>query len=171
MWRKPVNRARCAYNSKKGALRHFEWVVSSYFGSCGMDGKEHSPRRARRTRRMEFDELSKQVTRDWAQDCWSRHMSSAFYRSGGVVNRTGYYTPQVLFVSFVVKPLYASARDTSFSSRPPVALTHYAVSRFRKRYSVTYRTFSYPLETARDQKGGGYALLLGERWQGIFGRS
>ena len=104
---------------------------------------------------MEFDELSKQVTRDWAQDCWSRHMSNAHN----------------LFVSFVVKPLYASARDTSFSSRPPVALTHYAVSRFRKRYSVTYRTFSYPLETARDQKGGGYALLLGERWQGIFGRS
>ena len=23
--------------------------------------------------------------------------------SGGVINRTGYYTPQVLFVSFVVK--------------------------------------------------------------------
>ncbi len=30
-------------------------------------------------------------------------MSSAFDLSGGAVNRTGYYTPQVLFVSFVVK--------------------------------------------------------------------
>jgi hypothetical protein len=55
----------------------------------------------------------------------------------------------VLFVSFMVKPLCTSARGTSFSSRPFVTLTHYAVSRFRKRCSVTYRTFSYTLETAR----------------------
>jgi hypothetical protein len=30
-------------------------------------------------------------------------MSSVLDRSGDVVNRTGYYTPQVFFVSFVVK--------------------------------------------------------------------
>ena len=30
-------------------------------------------------------------------------MSSAVNSSDDVVNRTGYYTPQVLFVSFVVK--------------------------------------------------------------------
>ena len=29
----------------------FEWVVPSNFGSRGTDGKENSPRRARRTRR------------------------------------------------------------------------------------------------------------------------
>jgi hypothetical protein len=33
-------------------------------------------------------------------------MSNAFDRSGDVVNRTGYYTPQALFVSFVVTILY-----------------------------------------------------------------
>ncbi len=42
-------------------------------------------------------------TGNWAQDCSSRPMSSAFDPSGDVVNKTGYYTPQVLFVSFVVK--------------------------------------------------------------------
>jgi len=39
----------------------FEWVVTSSFGSHGTDTKENSPRRARRTRRMEFDELSNRV--------------------------------------------------------------------------------------------------------------
>jgi len=42
-------------------------------------------------------------------------MSSALHLSGDVVNRTGYYTPQVLFVSFVVKQICTSARSTSFS--------------------------------------------------------
>jgi len=37
-------------------------------------------------------------------------MSSVFAPSGGVVSRTSYYTPQVLFVSFVVKLLCTSAR-------------------------------------------------------------
>ena len=35
------------------ALRRFEWVEASHFCSHGMDAKENSPRRARRTRRME----------------------------------------------------------------------------------------------------------------------
>jgi len=35
-------------------------------------------------------------------------MSNAFDPSGDVVNRTGYYTPQVLFVSFVVKQFCTS---------------------------------------------------------------
>jgi hypothetical protein len=39
---------------------------------------------------MEFDELPNQVTGNWAQDCWSRPMSSALDLF-------------VLFVSFVVK--------------------------------------------------------------------
>ena len=41
-------------------------------------------------------------------------MSSALDPSGDVVNRTGYYTPQVLFVSFVVKQFCTSARNTNF---------------------------------------------------------
>ena len=39
----------------------FEWVVTSNSGSHGTDAKKNSPRRARRTRRMEFDELSNRV--------------------------------------------------------------------------------------------------------------
>ena len=66
---------------------------------------------------MEFDKLSNRVLgsaikvhRELARDCWSRPMSSAFNPSGDVVNRTGYYTPQVFFVSFVVKQFCTSAR-------------------------------------------------------------
>jgi len=59
---------------------------------------------------MEFDELSKRVIGNWAQDCWSRPMSSAF-------------DSFVLFVSFVVKPFCTSARGTSLSSRPLASLT------------------------------------------------
>ncbi len=46
---------------------------------------------------MEFDELSKRVIGNWAQDCWSRPMNSVF-------------DSFVLFVSFVVKQSCASAR-------------------------------------------------------------
>ena len=53
-----------------------------------------------------------------------------------------------LFVSFVVKPVLLQEAQ-AFFSRPFVALTHYAVSRFCERYSVMYRAFSYSLETAR----------------------
>jgi len=35
---------------------------------------------------------------------------------GGVVNRTGYYTPQVLFVSFVVKQFCISVTVVAFDS-------------------------------------------------------
>ncbi len=56
---------------------------------------------------MEFDELSKRITGNWAQDCWSRPMSSAFDS----------------FVSFVVKQFCAPARGTNLSSRPFVAFT------------------------------------------------
>jgi len=130
--------------SLKKALYRFERVVTSNFGLYGTDTKENSPRRARRTRRMEFDKLSNRVLgsaikvhRELARDCWSRPMSSAFNPSGGVVNRTGYYTPQVLFVSFVVKQFYASARGTSFPSRPFVALTQAAkVSRHQDHRGI-----------------------------------
>jgi len=54
----------CAWSDCDGdsypALRRFEWVVS-HFGSCGTDAKENSPRRARRTRRVEFNELANRV--------------------------------------------------------------------------------------------------------------
>ena len=144
------------------ALHRFEWVVSSHFGSCGTDAKENSPRRARRTRRMEFDELSKRVPGNWAQDCWSRPMSSAF-------------NSFVLFVSFVVKPFCTSARGTSFSSRPFVAFTQAAkVSRHQDRQGILvftlcvlralggesfcfarrrdwWNSLRYPLETARSR--------------------
>ena len=40
---------------------HSEWVVTSNFGSHRTDAEEDPPRRARRTRRMEFDELSNRV--------------------------------------------------------------------------------------------------------------
>jgi len=39
---------------------------------------------------------------------------SSFDSSGGVVNRTGYYTPQVLIVSLVVKQFYTSVRALAF---------------------------------------------------------
>ena len=119
---------------------------------------------------MEFDELSKRVTGNWAQDCWSRPMSSAF-------------DSFVLFVSFVVKQSCTSARGTSFSSRPFVAVTQAAkvsrhqvsrhkVSRYQDRQGILVFTLCvlralggesfccarrrdwrnslrYPLETAR----------------------
>ena len=96
--REKGTRRRGDTGKKKQALRRFEWVVSSHFGSCGADAgcearpevRKNSPRRSRRTRRMEFDELSKRVTGNWAQDCWSRPTSIAF-------------DSFVLFVSFVVK--------------------------------------------------------------------
>ena len=75
---------------------------------------------------MEFDELSNRATKNCAQDCWNRPMSSAIDLSGGVVNRTGYHAPQVLFVSFVVKQFCASARVISLFSRPFVVLTQAA---------------------------------------------
>ena len=42
--------------------------------------------------------------------------------SGGVVNRTGYYTPQVLSVSFVVKQFCTSERVLAFD--PFSLITH-----------------------------------------------
>ena len=91
--------------------------MASNSGSHGTDAEENSPRK------MEFDELSNRVIENWAQDCWSRPMSSAF----------------VLFVSFAwwnesIKQFCASARGTSFSSRPFVALTQGAkMSRHQDR--------------------------------------
>jgi len=82
--------------------RRFEWVVASNFCSRGMDAKGNSPRR------MEFDELSNRVTGNWAQDCWSRPMSSAFALF-------------VLFVSFVVKQSCTFARGTLFRTVSSVA--------------------------------------------------
>jgi len=120
----------------------FEWVVTSNFGSHGTDTKENSPRRARRTRRMEFDELSNRVIgcaievhrelgpgllESTYEQCLAhelklngirfklQHPQPVEYKgvrldcgyrvdllvedkliiSGGVVNRTDYYTPQV----------------------------------------------------------------------------
>jgi hypothetical protein len=58
---------------------------------------------------MEFYKLSKRVTGNWTQDCWSRSMSSAF-------------DPFVLFVSFVVKQFCASARVLSLD--PFSLVTH-----------------------------------------------
>jgi hypothetical protein len=55
--------------------------MASNSGSHGTDAEGNSPRK------MGFDELSNRVIENWAQDCWSRPMSSACG----------------LFVSFVVE--------------------------------------------------------------------
>jgi len=119
---------------------------------------------------MEFDKLSNRVLgsaikvhRELARDCWSRPMSSAF-------------NPFVLFVSFVVKQFCASARGTSFPSRPFVALTQAAkVSRHQDHRGILvftlcvlralggesfcfarrrdwWNSLRYPLETRRNLK-------------------
>ena len=78
----------------------FELVPTSSFGPHATDVKKNSPRRARR---MEFKKLSNRVKR---VKTGLRMNFNVTLR--GVANRTGYYMPQVLFVSFVLKESCAS---------------------------------------------------------------
>jgi hypothetical protein len=53
-----------------------------------------------------------------AHEEWDSSASSSD-SSEGVVNRTGYYTPQVLFVSFVVKQICAFSRCSRTDTTSP----------------------------------------------------
>jgi hypothetical protein len=95
-------------------------VMPSNFGLHGTDAgckarpevKENSPRRARR---MECDELSNRIIEGAVADLHEagggrdRTPDQLQCHLGGVVNRTGYYTPQVFFV-----PACPSDADRSF---------------------------------------------------------
>jgi len=132
------------------ALSRFEWVATSNFGSHGADTKKNSPRRARRTRRMEFDEPANRVidsqlkcTGDWAQDCRSRPMRSAF-------------DPFVLFASFVVKQFCTFARECfcAFSSLNFVRSLNSSAFRLpRSAFSPRGKLFSLAVLPGKGRNG------------------
>ena len=82
----------------------FEWVVSSTFGSHRTDARENSPRRTRRTRRMELDEPSNAA------------ISCAVSPSSIAGSSASFSDSFVLFVSFVVKRLCTSVRVLAIGS-------------------------------------------------------
>jgi len=92
----------------------FELVPTSSFGPHATDVKENSPRRARRTRRMVFKKLSNRVKRVKTELRMNFNVTLR-----GVANRAGYYMPQVLFASFVLKESCASQVCWCFALRSP----------------------------------------------------